>query len=87
MLQSCRSASTTPWTPLRLHDWPARRQVTDQARRQGVPRSAYGIWQGALVRSLAGLVDALNRHRGKGQQVVRVEHVTARSVGRRSSVP
>jgi hypothetical protein len=28
-----------------------------------------------LVRSFAALADALNRHRGKGQQVVRVEHV------------
>jgi hypothetical protein len=28
-----------------------------------------------LVRSFATLTDALNRHRGKGQQVVRVEHV------------
>ena len=34
-----------------------------------------------LVRSFAALTDALNRHRGKGQQVVRVEHVTVR--GRR----
>ena len=37
-----------------------------------------------LVRSFAALTDALNRHRGKGQQVVRVEH---RPGGRRSSVP
>jgi hypothetical protein len=28
-----------------------------------------------LVRSFAALTDALNRHRGKGQQLVRVEHV------------
>src|SRR3954447_26810968 len=28
-----------------------------------------------LVRSFAALADALNRHRGKGQQVVRVKHV------------
>jgi hypothetical protein len=28
-----------------------------------------------LVRSFAALTDALDRHRGKGQQVVRVEHV------------
>jgi hypothetical protein len=29
-----------------------------------------------LVRSFTMLVDSLNRHRGKGRQVVRVEHVT-----------
>ena len=40
-----------------------------------------------LVRSFAALTDALNRHRGKGQQVVRVEHVTVQAGGRRSSVP
>ena len=32
-----------------------------------------------LVRSLADLTEALNRHRGKGQQVVRVEHVTVQA--------
>jgi hypothetical protein len=31
---------------------------------------------GKLVRSFTMLVDSLNRHRGKGRQVVRVEHVT-----------
>ena len=40
-----------------------------------------------LVRSFAALTDALNRHRGKGQQVVRVEHVTVQAGGRRSSAP
>jgi hypothetical protein len=34
-----------------------------------------------LVRSFAALIDALNRHRGKGQQVVRVEHVTVEAGG------
>jgi hypothetical protein len=34
-----------------------------------------------LVRSCAGLVDALNRHRGKGKQVIRVEHVTVEAGG------
>ena len=35
-----------------------------------------------LVRSFAALADALNRHRGKGQQVVRVEHVHVHPGGR-----
>jgi hypothetical protein len=34
-----------------------------------------------LVRSYAALLEALNRHRGKGQQVVRVEHVTVQAGG------
>jgi hypothetical protein len=34
-----------------------------------------------LVRSFAALTDTLNRHRGKGQQVVRVEHVTVEAGG------
>ena len=34
-----------------------------------------------LVRSFAALADALNRHRGKDQQVVRVEHVTVEAGG------
>ena len=34
-----------------------------------------------LVGSFAALTDALNRHRGKGQQVVRVEHVTVQAGG------
>ena len=34
-----------------------------------------------LVRSYAALLDALNRHRGKGQQTVRVEHVTVNAGG------
>jgi hypothetical protein len=34
-----------------------------------------------LMRSCASLVEALNRHRGKGQQVVRVEHVTVNAGG------
>ena len=34
-----------------------------------------------LVRSFAALTEALNRHRGKGQQVVRVEHVTVAGRG------
>jgi hypothetical protein len=34
-----------------------------------------------LVRSYAGLLEALNKHRGKGQQVVRVEHVTVQAGG------
>jgi hypothetical protein len=36
---------------------------------------------GKLVRSFAMLVDSLNRHRGKGRQVVRVEHVTVEAGG------
>jgi hypothetical protein len=37
---------------------------------------------GKLVRSYAALLDALDRHRGKGQpQVVRVEHVTVNAGG------
>jgi hypothetical protein len=35
-----------------------------------------------LVRSFAALSEALDRHRGKGQQVVRVEHVTVQAGGR-----
>jgi hypothetical protein len=34
-----------------------------------------------LVRSYAVLLEALDRHRGKGQQVVRVEHVTVNAGG------
>ena len=34
-----------------------------------------------LVRSYAALVDTLDKHRGKGQQVVRVEHVTVQAGG------
>jgi hypothetical protein len=34
-----------------------------------------------LVRSFAALTEALNRHRGKGKQVVRVEHVTVQADG------
>jgi hypothetical protein len=40
-----------------------------------------------LVRSFAALTDALNRHRGKGPQVVRVEHVTVQAGGQGSSAP
>jgi hypothetical protein len=32
-----------------------------------------------LSRTYAALIDALNRHRGKGQQTVRVEHVTVQA--------
>ncbi|MGD9508520.1 MAG: hypothetical protein AB7I59_07215 [Geminicoccaceae bacterium] len=35
-----------------------------------------------LARSFVALTDALNRRRGKGQQVVRVEHVTIEAGGR-----
>jgi translation elongation factor EF-1alpha len=34
-----------------------------------------------LSRTYAVLLDALNRHRGKGQQTVRVEHVTVQAGG------
>jgi hypothetical protein len=34
-----------------------------------------------LVRSYAALVETLDKHRGKGQQVVRVEHVTVNAGG------
>ena len=34
-----------------------------------------------LSRTYTTLLDALNRHRGKGQQVVRVEHVTVQAGG------
>jgi hypothetical protein len=34
-----------------------------------------------LSRTYAALLEALNRHRGKGQQVVRVEHVTVEAGG------
>jgi len=37
-----------------------------------------------LSRTSAGLIEALNRHRGKGQQKVTVEHVHVHSGGRRS---
>ena len=40
-----------------------------------------------LSRTYAALLDALNRHRGKGQQKVTVEHVHVHRAGRRSSVP
>src|ERR687886_2418540 len=35
-----------------------------------------------LVRSYAALLGALDHHRGKGRQVVRVEHVTVNAGGR-----
>ena len=35
----------------------------------------------ALSRTYVALLEALNRHRGKGQQVVRVEHVTVQAGG------
>jgi hypothetical protein len=34
-----------------------------------------------LVRSFAALTDALNRHRGKGRQVIRIERVTVEAGG------
>ncbi len=34
-----------------------------------------------MARTFAALLEALNRHRGKGQQVVRVEHVTVQAGG------
>jgi hypothetical protein len=34
-----------------------------------------------LMRSYAALVETLDKHRGKGQQVVRVEHVTVNAGG------
>ena len=34
-----------------------------------------------LLRTYAALVDTLNKHRGKGQQTVRVEHVTVQAGG------
>ena len=34
-----------------------------------------------MSRTYAALLEALNRHRGKGQQVVRVEHVTVQAGG------
>jgi hypothetical protein len=37
-----------------------------------------------LSRTYAALLDALNRHRGKGQQKVTVEHVHVHQGGRRS---
>ena len=37
-----------------------------------------------LSRTYAGLLDTLNRHRGKGQQKVTVEHVHAMTAGRPS---
>ena len=37
-----------------------------------------------LVRSYAALVETLDKHRGKGQQVVRVEHVTVNAGGQAS---
>ena len=46
------------------------------------PAASWGLKYGdRLVRSFAALTDALNRHRGKGQQVVRVEHVTVQAGG------
>jgi hypothetical protein len=36
---------------------------------------------GSISRSCAVLVEALNRHRGKGQQKVTVEHVTVNAGG------
>ena len=35
-----------------------------------------------LSRTYAALLEALNRHRGKGQQTVRVEHVTVQAGGK-----
>jgi hypothetical protein len=56
-------------------------------RRAHLPNQTFEGRQAALgqanklVRSYAALLEALNKHRGKGQQVVRVEHVTVQAGG------
>src|SRR4051794_30562860 len=56
-------------------------------RRAALPGQTFEGRQAALsqanklVRSYAALVEALDRHRGKGQQTVRVEHVHVQSGG------
>jgi hypothetical protein len=56
-------------------------------RRAMIKDQTFEGWQAALsqanklVRSYATLLEALNKHRGKGQQVVRVEHVTVQAGG------
>ena len=60
----------------------------DAYRRVALPDQSREGWQTALsqanrlVRGFAMLVEALNRHRGKGQQTVRVEHVHVHDGGR-----
>ena len=57
-------------------------------RRTMLPEQSFEVWQvqvgaaGKLSRTYAALLEALGRHRGKGQQVVRVEHVTVQAGGR-----
>jgi hypothetical protein len=46
-----------------------------EGRRQGLE------FANKLVRSYAALMETLDKHRGKGQQVVRVEHVTVNAGG------
>jgi hypothetical protein len=56
-------------------------------RRAAIPEQSFEARQAnlaqanRLVRSYAALVEALDRHRGKGRQVVRVEHVTVEAGG------
>ena len=56
-------------------------------RRAMLPEQSFEVWQvqvgaaGKLSRTYAALLEALGRHRGKGQQVVRVEHVTVQAGG------
>ena len=56
-------------------------------RRAMLPEQSFEVWQaqvgaaGKLSRTYAALLEALGRHRGKGHQVVRVEHVTVQAGG------
>ena len=54
--------------------------VSNGARASGRP--VFYLWaNGAVSRTYATLLEALNRHRGKGQQKVTVEHVHVHSGG------
>ena len=67
--------------------WPRHEAAMEAFRRAALAEQTFagrelGLKYGdRLVRSFAALTDALNRHRGKGQQVVRVEHVTVQAGG------
>src|SRR4051812_35812078 len=59
----------------------AHNAVMESYRRAMIPDQPFESWREALnqanklSRSYAALLEALNRHRGKGQQKVTVEHV------------
>jgi Ni/Co efflux regulator RcnB len=58
---------------------PARGDQTFEGRRENLSQA------NKLSRTYATLLEAVNRHRGKGQQKVTVEHVHAHAGGKRWS--